>query len=149
MHQKNYTYTSKLSIYFSCKPMLSFFKRNVCVWGVKCIEHKIGKGWSDLLIKSIAEKWKNVAINCYKSHLIYRHLFVVREFVVVSHLKIFPLQLLGPAEKPMASPSSSKGKILRWDTFQIIGGKFNCLIQAVVILAYDKIYFWACGQLIL
>ena len=39
------------------------------------------------------------------------HLFVVGEFVVVSHLKIFPLQLLGPAEKPMAGPSSSKGKI--------------------------------------
>ena len=41
------------------------------------------------------------------------HLFVVREFVVVSHLKIFPLQLLGPAVKQMAGPSSSKGKILR------------------------------------
>ena len=41
------------------------------------------------------------------------HLFVVREFVVVSHLKIFPLQLLGPAEKPMAGPSSCKGKFLR------------------------------------
>ena len=42
-----------------------------------------------------------------------RHLFVVGEFVVVSHLKIFPLQLLEPADKPMAGPSSSKGKILR------------------------------------
>ena len=42
-----------------------------------------------------------------------RHLFVVGEFVVVSHLKIFPLQLLGPADKQMAGPSSSKGKILR------------------------------------
>ena len=42
-----------------------------------------------------------------------RHLFVVGEFVVVSHLKIFPLQLLGPADKPMAGPSSCKGKILR------------------------------------
>ena len=31
-----------------------------------------------------------------------RHLFVVGDFVVVSHLKIFPLQLLGLAEKPMA-----------------------------------------------
>ena len=30
-----------------------------------------------------------------------------------ANLKIFPLQLLGPADKPMASPSSSKGKILR------------------------------------
>ena len=39
------------------------------------------------------------------------HLFVVGEFVVVSHSKIFPLQLLGPADKPMASSSSSKGKI--------------------------------------
>ena len=42
-----------------------------------------------------------------------RHLFVVGEFFVVSHLKIFPLQLLGPADKPMAGLSSSKGKILR------------------------------------
>ena len=42
-----------------------------------------------------------------------RHLFVVEEFVVVSHLKIFPLQLLGPADKPMAGLSSSKGIILR------------------------------------
>ena len=51
--------------------------------------------------------------NKLDSHLIYRHLLVDREFVVVSHLKIFPLQLLGPAEKPMAGPSSCKGKILR------------------------------------
>ena len=80
---KNYTYTSKLSIYFSCKPMLSFFKRNVCVWGVKCIEHKIGKGWSDLLIKSIAEKWKNVAINCYKCRLLVAQLpaWELRKFI--------------------------------------------------------------------
>ena len=41
------------------------------------------------------------------------HLFVVGEFVVVSHLKIFPLLLLGPADKPMAGPSSSKGKIVK------------------------------------
>ena len=39
------------------------------------------------------------------------HLFVVREFVVVSHLKIFPLQLLGPAIGFSAGQSSSKGKI--------------------------------------
>ena len=44
------------------------------------------------------------------------HLFVVRGFVVVSHLKIFPLELLGPAIGFSASPSSCKGKILRWDT---------------------------------
>ena len=47
-----------------------------------------------------------------------RHLFVVGEFVVASHLKIFPLQLLGPAEKPMAGPSSSKGKILTDQFFE-------------------------------
>ena len=34
----------------------------------------------------------------------------------VSHLKIFPLELLGPAIGLSAAPSSSKGKILRWDT---------------------------------
>ena len=62
------------------------------------------------------------------------HLFVVKEFVVVSHLKIFPLQLLGPAEKPMAGPSRSKGKIVKLDTFQIIGGKHNCLLLPVTHL---------------
>ena len=54
--------------------------------------------------------------NLLESHLIYRHLLVDREFVVVSHLKIFPLQLLGPAIGFSAGPSSCKGKILRWDT---------------------------------
>ena len=34
----------------------------------------------------------------------------------VSHLKIFPLELLGPAIGLSAGPSSCKGKILRWDT---------------------------------
>ena len=97
---KNYTYTSKLSIYFSCKPMLSFFKRNVCVWGVKCIEHKIGKGWSDLLIKSIAEKWKNVAINCYKCRLLVAQLPTYLKltffFNIPSHEKFL---LAAPFEK--------------------------------------------------
>ena len=40
---------------------------------------------------------------------------LLREFVVVSHFMIFPLELLGLAEKPMAGPNSSKGKILRWE----------------------------------
>ena len=44
----------------------------------------------------------------------------------MSHLKIFPLELLGPAIGFSANPSSSKGKILRWVTFQISGGKHNC-----------------------
>ena len=44
----------------------------------------------------------------------------------VSHLKTFPLELLGPAIGFSADPSSSKRKILRWDTFQISGGKHNC-----------------------
>ena len=56
---------------------------------------------------------------------------LLREFVVVSHFTIFPLELLGSAEKPMASLSSSKGKIMRWDTFQISGGKHNCLLLPV------------------
>ena len=47
------------------------------------------------------------------SHLIWDICLLLGEFVVVSHLKIFPLQLLEPADKPMAGPSSSKGKILR------------------------------------
>ena len=42
-----------------------------------------------------------------------RHLFVVGEFVVVSHLKIFPLELPGPAIGFSPGPSSCKGKILR------------------------------------
>ena len=47
----------------------------------------------------------------YKATSNMGHLFVVGEFFVASHLKIFPLQLLGPAKKPIAGPSSSKGKI--------------------------------------
>ena len=34
----------------------------------------------------------------------------------VSHLKIFPLELLGPAIGFLAGPRSCKGKISRWDT---------------------------------
>ena len=63
-----------------------------------------------------------------------RHLFVVGEFVVVSHLKIFPLQLLGLADKPMAGPSSSKGKILRWDTTTNSPTTNKCLILDVLLL---------------
>ena len=33
----------------------------------------------------------------------------------------------------MAGLSSSKGKIMRWDTFQISGGKHNCLLLPVPI----------------
>ena len=71
-----------------------------------------------MIIQYIYVKWTEYlgSKNMVVPHLIYRHLLVDREFVVVSHLKIFPLQLLGPAEKPMAGPSSCKGKILRWDT---------------------------------
>ena len=54
------------------------------------------------------------------------------EFVVVSHLTIFPLELLGSDVKPMAGPSSSNRKIMRWDTFQISGGKHNCLLLPVI-----------------
>ena len=57
---------------------------------------------------------------------------LLREFVVVSHLKIFPLELLGSDVKPMAGSSSSKGKIMRSDTFQISGGKHNCLLLHVI-----------------
>ena len=38
----------------------------------------------------------------------------------------FPFELLGSAEKPMAGPSSCKGKIMRWEKFQIIGSKHKC-----------------------
>ena len=38
---------------------------------------------------------------------------LLREFVVVSHFTIFPLELLGSAEKPMAGPNWSKGKIMK------------------------------------
>ena len=58
--------------------------------------------------------------------------WLVGVFIVVSQLTIFPLDLLGLAEKPMASLSSSKGKIVKWDTFQIIGSKHNCLLLPVI-----------------
>ena len=38
---------------------------------------------------------------------------LLEEFVVVTQLMIFPFELLGSAEKPMAGPSSCKGKIMR------------------------------------
>ena len=38
---------------------------------------------------------------------------LVGEFIVVSQLTIFPLELLVLAEKPMVGPSNSKGKIVR------------------------------------
>ena len=41
------------------------------------------------------------------SHLIRDICLLSGEFVVVFHLKIFPLQLLGPAEKPMAGPQAA------------------------------------------
>ena len=66
------------------------------------------------------------------------HLMLLGEFVVVSHLTIFPLELLGLAEKLMAGPSSTKGKIVRLDTFQISGGKNNCLLLPVVQLKSKK-----------
>ena len=79
-----------------------------------------GAIWSQIfqmkttLLNKISEFGNTLTGNSlFIAHLIYRHLLVDREFVVVSHLKIFPLQLLGPANKPMAGPSSSKGKILR------------------------------------
>ena len=64
---------------------------------------------------------------------------LLREFVVVSHFTIFPLELLGSAEKPMASSNSSKGKILRWDTFQISGGKLNCLLLPVTFRNFSAL----------
>ena len=64
-----------------------------------------------------------VCVECSNvTHLIRDIYLLSREFVVVSHLKIFPFPAIGFS----AGPSSSKGKILRWDTFQISGGKHNC-----------------------
>ena len=50
----------------------------------------------------------------------------------VSHLKIFPLELLGPAIGLSAGPSSCKGKILRWDTTTNSPTTNKCLILDVV-----------------
>ena len=44
------------------------------------------------------------------THLIRGICLLFREFVVVSQLKIFLLELLGSAEKPMAGPSNSERK---------------------------------------
>ena len=49
----------------------------------------------------------------------------------VSHLKIFPLELLGPAMGFSAGPSSCKGKILRWDTTTNSPTTNKCLILDV------------------
>ena len=39
----------------------------------------------------------------------------------------FPLELLEPAQQPMAGPSSSKGIFVEWETFQILGGMIYCI----------------------
>ena len=62
----------------------------------------------------------------YNPHLIRDICLLLEEFAVVTQFMIFPLELLGSAEKPMPGPSSSKGKIMKWAKFQIIGGKHNC-----------------------
>ena len=51
----------------------------------------------------------------------------------VSHLKIFPLELLGPAIGLLAGPSSCKGKILRWDTTTNSPTTNKCLILDVFL----------------
>ena len=48
-----------------------------------------------------------------------------------SHLKIFPLELLGPAIGLLAGPSSCKWKILRWDTTTNSPTTNKCLILDV------------------
>ena len=58
--------------------------------------------------------------------------FNKRHLLLCLNFTIFPLDLLGLAEKPMASLSSSKGKIVKWDTFQISGSKHNCLLLPVI-----------------
>ena len=81
-----------------------------------CRAELAGKNWS-------LHKYINLQILSHTAHhpyflLIYAHLIrdiclLFGEFVVVSQLMIFHLELLGLADKPMAGPSSSKGKILR------------------------------------
>ena len=62
----------------------------------------------------------------------------------VSHLKIFPLELLGPAIGFSAGPSSCKGKILRWDTTTNSLTTNKCLILDSNILKSLKFYFPDC-----
>ena len=63
----------------------------------------------------------------------------------VSHLKIFPLQLLGPAIGLSAGPSSCKGKILRWDTTTNSPTTNKCLILDVS-RSYPSHFFKFCEK---
>ena len=63
-----------------------------------------GRIWADTVADNLAVSFKH----SYKGQLCLLPLIWN-----VSHLKIFPLELLGSAEKPMPGLSSSKGKILR------------------------------------
>ena len=56
---------------------------------------------------------------------------------------IFLSELLGPAKQPMACSSSSKRRIMNWETFQISGGKNNCLLLPVVLSNPKKASLWA------
>ena len=86
--------------------------------------------------------------NKFKSHLIRDISLLLGEYVVVSQLMIFPLELLGSAEKPMAArPSNSKGKIMSWDKFQIIGGKYKCLLLNVCQWQILRFLWWVLTEL--
>ena len=59
-----------------------------------------------------------------------------------SHLKIFPLELLGPAIGFSDGPSSCKGKILRWDTTTNSLTTNKCPILDLVSTYTTIIYFY-------
>ena len=71
-------------------------------------------------------RWQLFISSFIWSHLIRTFVCCWKNLLLWLSSWFFPFELLGSAEKPMAGPSSCKGKIMRWEKFEIIGGKHNC-----------------------
>ena len=82
-------------------------------------------------IKFFQKHWANLFSSLIRNTGNRRQLVVVRRICCCSQFMIFLFELLGPAKQPMACPSSSKRRIMNWETFQISGGKNNCLLLHV------------------
>ena len=86
-------------------------------------------GWPNCQIQAVwlaCIRWQLFISSFIWSHLIRTFVCCWKNLLLWLSSWFFPFELLGSAEKPMAGPSSCKGKIMRWEKFQIIGSKHKC-----------------------
>ena len=111
-----------------------------CVWCILCLCLNNGtlmqRTVSISMIKEMHKHFLNklrweLTYNLFTAYM--RQLNLPPLIWNVSHLKIFPLELLGPAIGLSAGPSSCKGKILRWDTTTNSPTTNKCLILDVIL----------------